>query len=409
MPDNLTDGGSPTQAPEHGAPTTVSNTEATVSKDQADTKEKMEVIARLVGGIAHDFNNLLAVVLLHSDLLLKAPIDEATIRRRGRDIKAATERAAALTRQLLAFGGRQLMHKKSLDLNEEIDKSLGTISRKLGPEIKLTTNLGHNLGAINADPIHLEQAIANIVANAKEAMPSGGQLFITTEPFEADAGGLTLMPGRYIKLTITDTGRGIDPETKRRVFEPFFTTKAQGKGYGLGLSVAYGILKQFSGEIIINSEPVGGTSVELYFPRSAYALPEAERELPSGTETILLVEDEDLVRRAAAEILEMCGYTVLEAESGADALEISAECDEPIALLLTDVIMQGMNGPALAEAIAATRPEMPVLFMSGFTDADVASRGLLKKGAPMIEKPFTTEKLARRVRKILDEGMGPTG
>jgi CheY-like chemotaxis protein len=201
----------------------------------------------------------------------------------------------------------------------------------------------------------------------------------------------------------------MDPETRRRVFEPFFTTKAQGKGYGLGLSVAYGILKQFSGEIIINSEPGEGTSVELYFPRSAYVLPEAERELPSGTETILLVEDEDLVRRAAAEILKMCGYNVLEAKSAADALEISAECDEPISLLLTDVIMQGMNGPALAEAIAATRPEAPVLFMSGFTDADVASRGLLKKEAPMIEKPFTPEKLARRVREILDSGAGPTG
>jgi len=369
--------------------------------------EKMETIARLAGGIAHDFNNLLAVILLHSDLLLTTPVREDSVRRRGGEIRKATERAAALTRQLLAFGSRQVMHPANLDLNREVEKCRELLIRLLGPEVKLTIKRGELLGQISADPVYLEQVIISLAANARDAMPSGGELTLSTESFvcEEDASNLTLTPGPYARLTMTDTGSGMDEATQNRIFEPFFTTKAPGQGKGLGLSAVYGIVKQFAGEIRLHSERGRGTSLEIYLPLAnisgSDSLDEDTEELLEGTETVLLVDDESLVRRAIGEMLDMYGYNVLEAESGPEAIEVCKECDEPIDLLLTDVTLPGMNGPAVAKEISQRQPGIRILLMSGFTDPGIVGEGLAD-GLPFIEKPFTPETLARRIRQILD-------
>jgi CheY-like chemotaxis protein len=367
----------------------------------------MEIVARLAGGVAHDFNNLLSVILLHSDMLLTVFGHEETVRRHAIEIKMATGRAAVLTHQLLALGGRQLMHPTVLSLNEELKRYQSLLEKILGRKIELNMKLGMDVDHIDADPIHLEQVVLSMVANARDAMSDGGQLTISTRLFQNEANNdqLGLPSGSYARISISDTGSGMDAGTLTHIFEPFFTTKS-GKGAGLGLSTAYGIVKQFGGRIMVDTEPGSGTIIDIYLPHlvdtsSAQRAASAENEATGGAEIILLVDDEEMVRRAASEILQLYGYQVIEAASGSEALEICEECDDPISLLLTDVSMPEMSGPELAEAIGIRWPAMRVLYMSGFTDAADGNQRLLREGVAFIEKPFEPDALARRIRDII--------
>jgi CheY-like chemotaxis protein len=378
---------------------------------EAANQDKMEIVARLARGVAHEFNNLLAVILLHSDMLINTPGVDDAVRHRGREIKGATERAAALTRQLLALGGRQVMQPKPVDVNGELERWRPLFQRKSGQAYKVVIRPAVRNAQVNVDPVHLEQIMLNLVLNARDAMPAGGQIMIITSVAEIkeDDSSLALPAGSYIKITVSDHGVGMDAATRSRVFDPFFTTKIQGKGVGLGLSTVFGIVKQSGGEVVIESELGKGTSVTVYLPqlRIETGPTSLELEIPfQGTETILLVEDEEMVRNAAAEMLSVFGYQVIEAANGRDALEACEESDETISVVLTDISMDEMDGPSLAAAINTRWPAIPVILMSGLTELAVASEGLLKKGIPFIEKPFEPMALARLVRKTIDAARG---
>jgi two-component system, cell cycle sensor histidine kinase and response regulator CckA len=379
------------------------------NKESADS-EGIARMARLAGGVAHEFNNVLAVILLQADMLLRSPAQNEDVYRRAQEIKKATERAATLTRQLLAFGGKPVMHPQGLDLNEELEHLRPMLAALLGRKITLVTYFGEGAGQVEVDPIYLEQIISILATNARDAMPAGGQVTLTTEAFyQRESGdGSELAPGNYARITVADAGTGMDAETLRYIFEPFFTTKPPGKGIGLGLSTVYGLVTQMGGRILVTSEPGLGSSFEICLPRfgGAEDRNEPETDLDAelrGSENILLVDDEAMVRRATSEILEMFGYQVIEAATGSDAIEICHECDDQIDLLLTDISMGEMNGPTLAKAIHAQWPTIPTLFMSGDSDAATAGQGVLEPGAEFIEKPFTPEGLLRRIRIVLDK------
>jgi CheY-like chemotaxis protein len=371
----------------------------------------MEAVGRLAGGIAHDFNNLLTVILGFGNLTLKGLPAGDPLRGKVQQVVRAGERAAALTRQLLVFSRKQVLQAKVLDLGavaEELEKML---RRMIGEDIELATVVPADLGLVKADPSQLEQVLLNLVINARDAMPEGGKL--TIELSNAALPPVAGTPGPLLSavlLAVTDTGVGMDAEVRSHIFEPFFTTKEQGKGTGLGLSTVYGIVQQSGGQVAVYSEPGHGTCFKVYLPRVdepvEAAAPAAEVPLPRGTETILLVEDEEGVRDLARETLAAQGYLVLEAASAREALETAGLRYGSLDLVLTDVVLPGMSGPALVAELAARGLDSRVLFMSGFPDRAVLRHGVLELGTAFLAKPFTPDELARKVRAVLDASAG---
>ncbi len=387
-------------------------TETRTLEMQLRQAQKMEAIGRLAGGIAHDFNNLLMVISGYSEFLLERLGPDPWLRGPAQEISNATQRASSLTRQLLAFSRKQMLAPKVLDLNEVVAENLKMLTRMIGEDIDLVMVPGPVLGAVRADPGQIDQVIMNLAVNARDAMPQGGKLTIETANATLDENfartHTPLTAGNYIMLAISDTGVGMDNETQLRIFEPFFTTKGS-KGTGLGLSTVYGIVKQSGGFIFVDSQPQRGTAFRAYFPRvdgredaaaaqDSLGLPRADH----GQETILLVEDETNLRRLARQYLETQGYKILEAEDGAAALQIVDGYKSTIDLLLTDVIMPGMNGRELAEHITKLLPDLRVLYMSGYTEDAVGHDGTLDAGINLLQKPFSLPVLKDRVREVLD-------
>jgi PAS domain S-box-containing protein len=371
--------------------------------------QRMEGVGQLAGGIAHDFNNLLTVIGGRSHLVLARLRADDPLRRDLELIQTTADRATVLTRQLLAFSRKQLLQPRVVDANDLMQNSTDLLKRLIGEDIELVFVPGADLGRVRVDPGQLEQVIVNLAVNARDAMLGGGRLTIETSNVGLDAvyaaRHVGVEPGAYVVLAVSDTGVGMDRAIQARIFEPFFTTKGPGKGTGLGLATVYGIVKQSGGHIRVYSEPGAGTVFRIYLPRTD-AVVEADASgdvtLPPGRDTVLLVEDELEVRRFARDVLERAGYTVLEATSVADAIQISERHRGLINVLLSDVVMPGMSGRALGEAIAAARPETKILFMSGYTDDAIVRHGVLEAGVHFLEKPFTPEALLVKVREVLD-------
>jgi two-component system, cell cycle sensor histidine kinase and response regulator CckA len=364
--------------------------------------------------VAHDFNNLLTIITGYSQLILNnLRADDANCHSAEQIMKAG-ERAAALTRQLLAFSRRQVMQPRVLDLNKLVG-SLGTmLQRLIGEDIDLRLQLGGDLGRVSADPGQLEQVIMNLVVNARDAMPRGGTLTIETSNVELDdqyAGRhLSMKPGRYVQMSVSDTGHGMDEATRARLFEPFFTTKGQGKGTGLGLSTVFGIVKQSGGNVQVYSEPERGASVKVYLPRVDKAASEEALSPPGksnrGSETVLVVEDDDMVRRLVRETLEREGYKMLDAAEAEEARRIVSSHRGAIQLLITDVVLPKTGGRELAEEFSRAQPQAKVLFMSGYTDGAIVNNGILEKEVAFLQKPFSPATLAQKVREVLEAGDG---
>jgi signal transduction histidine kinase len=379
-----------------------------------DQAQKLEAIGRLAGGIAHDFNNLLVVITGYSELALRRLAGGAEgeqFRNNFEEIKKAADRAAQLTRQLLAFSRRQVLQPKVLDLNELIYDISKMLRRLIGEDIELSVNLGSPLGHIRADPGQIEQVVMNLVVNARDAMPGGGKLDIGTRNAYLDdlyaSQNAGVRPGHYVMLSVSDNGSGMDAETQAHIFEPFFTTKDVGKGTGLGLSSVYGIIKQSGGHIWVYSEPGLGTVFNVYLPRVDDPLGADEnrngsKEKLVGTETVLLVEDDQAVCEMTHRILEMGGYKVLVASRGSEALRIAEGYGGKIHLLLTDVVMPHLGGRELANTFMSMQPDIKILFMSGYTDDVIACSGVLDENQPFIAKPFNPDSLLRKVREVLD-------
>ena len=384
-------------------------------EEQLRQAQKMEAVGRLAGGIAHDFNNLLTIVTGYSQLLLERLDPSDALSGSVNEIRKAADRASSLTRQLLAFSRRQVLLPQVLDLNAVVGNVEKMLRRLIGEDIELATVLDPELGRVKADPGQIEQVIMNLAVNSRDAMPQGGKLTIETANVELDGEYLrrhvSVTPGPYVLLALSDTGCGMDEETQEHIFEPFFTTKEKGKGTGLGLATVYGIVKQSDGYIWVYSEPQRGTTFKVYLPRIADAVPAPETpepaSLPVGSETILVVEDEEAVRPLVEGVLKSRGYKVLIASGGDEALKICADAPPPIHLLLTDVVMPKMGGVELAQRLAALHPETRVLYMSGYTDAGIIHNGLLNPSSAFLQKPFTPDDLARKVREVLD-GSSPS-
>jgi two-component system, cell cycle sensor histidine kinase and response regulator CckA len=373
--------------------------------------QKMEAVGRLAGGVAHDFNNLLGVIVGYGEITRRKLGDDDSLAGKVDHILKAAERAAGLTRQLLAFSRQQILQPKIVDLNMIVADVEKMLRRLIGEDIELTTSLDPALGSVKADPGQIDQVLMNLAVNARDAMPDGGPLTIETRNAELGPEDAARRPpilaGRYVMLAVTDSGIGMDAETQSHLFEPFFTTKEMGKGTGLGLATVYGIVKQSEGYIWCDSEVGIGTTFKIYLPRvdeeaEPVHKPIAVR-LARGTETVLLIEDDESLRNVVCEILEGAGYTVLVADEGAKALRIAAEYTGAIHLIVTDVIMPGLNGRKAAERIKAARSEVEILFISGYTSDAIAKHGVLEAGAKFLNKPFTTEDLLRRVRDVLDD------
>jgi PAS domain S-box-containing protein len=379
-------------------------------EEQLRQSQKLESVGMLAGGIAHDFNNLLTVITGYSELTLKRLGKADPLARNVEEIKKAADRATSLTRQLLAFSRKQLLQAKVLDLNSVIVNIEKMLGRLVGEDMELRTSPGIGLGHVKADRGQIEQVILNLVVNARDAMPQGGKITIETANTylnEAYAGRhIAVQPGWYAMLAVTDTGYGMDAETQKYIFEPFFTTKEQGKGTGLGLSTVYGIVKQSGGNIWVYSEVGVGTTFKIYLPLVDEQItnPDADVALPEGaacTETILLAEDEEMVRNLARDSLKMHGYTVLEAANAGEALLICQQHKGPIHLLLTDVVMPRMSGKELAEQLVRWRPDTRVLYMSGYTDQAIVHHDILDRGIDFIGKPFTPDALVHKVVGVL--------
>ncbi|HEY0005591.1 MAG TPA: PAS domain S-box protein [Pyrinomonadaceae bacterium] len=380
-------------------------------EEQLRQSQKMEAVGRLAGGVAHDFNNLLTAINGYSELTMRRLQSEDPLRHNLEEIKKAGNRAATLTRQLLAFSRKQVLQPKVLNLNAVISDLEKMLSRLIGEDIDWRAVLGPDLGCVKADPGQMEQVIVNLVVNARDAMPNGGKLTIETENVNLDEAyaqyHVTVEPGYYVMLTISDNGCGMSGETRARIFEPFFTTKEEGKGTGLGLSTVYGIVKQSKGNIWVYSEIGEGTTFKIYLPRVEEEVDNLQQSQhpqmnAQGTETLMLAEDDEMVRQIARRILEMSGYQVLEASNGPEALVLLEQYKQPIHLMLTDVIMPGMSGHDIAEQAARLRPEMIILYMSGYTKDAIVHHGVLNEGVNFIEKPFTPYGLASKVREVLD-------
>ena len=385
------------------------------TQDQLTQARKLEAVGRLAGGVAHDFNNLLTVMMGRSQLLLRRLGAQDPVRPDIELMQQTADRAADLTRQLLAFSRKQVLRPTVLDLTTLVSKMGEMLRRLIGEDIALATVLEPVLGHVKADPSQLEQIIVNLAANARDAMPDGGRLTLETANADLDAAyacrHVGVRPGPYVMLAVSDTGIGMDPETQARIFEPFFTTKGPGLGTGLGLATVHGVVKQSGGHIWIYSEPGRGTTFKIYLPRVDEAVEPGETdpglaELARGHETILLVEDEDTVRALARDVLRGHGYAVLEACDGREALRASAQHASAIHLMLTDVVMPYMSGRELAGRLAPSRPTMPVIYMSGYTDNAVVHHGVLDPDTVFVQKPFTPDALLRKVRHVLDAAGG---
>ncbi|MDX6614104.1 MAG: hypothetical protein QOD75_3290 [Blastocatellia bacterium] len=386
------------------------------SEEQLRQSQKMDAVGQLAGGVAHDFNNLLAVIIGYSDLLLVRSGTDLSkdSQRKVEQISKAGHRAAGLTRQLLAFSRRQVLQPKLLDLNTVVGDMDTMLKRLIGEHLEMTTILDPALGVVKADPGQIEQVLLNLVVNARDAMPAGGKLTIETANILIDRLYVqthrSIEPGPYVMLAVSDTGLGMDAALKARIFEPFFTTKEKDKGTGLGLSTVYGIVKQSGGSVWVYSEPGRGTTFKIYLPCVDQDADVATADLASsdyrGTETVLLVEDEESVREIAKEILTMNGYRVLRASNGDEALEVSRQHDGVIDLLVTDVVMPNMGGPELAGILAQTRPEMHTLYMSGYTDDAIVRHGVLREETAFLQKPFTAVDFGRKLREVLSSHKG---
>jgi PAS domain S-box-containing protein len=381
-------------------------------EEQLRQSQKMEAVGRLAGGIAHDFNNLLTAINGYSELTMIQLNAEDPLMHNLEEIKKAGDRAASLTRQLLAFSRKQVLQPKVVDLNSLVAEIEKMLRRLIGEDIDLQTILHPELGSTKADPGQIEQVLMNLVVNARDAMPQGGKLIIETKNVYLDEDftrqHIAISSGHYVMLAVSDTGTGMNEQTQARIFEPFFTTKEVGKGTGLGLSTVYGIIKQSGGDVWVYSEVGQGTTFKVYLPRIDEGAREYRRNIEEeaslqGTETILLTEDEEMVRKLSARVLEMFGYKVLEAANGGAALLICERHKEKIDLLLTDVIMPEMSGRELADRLSPLRPEMKVLFMSGYTDDAIVHQGVLDEDQNFIQKPFTPNALAQKVREVLDK------
>jgi signal transduction histidine kinase/ActR/RegA family two-component response regulator len=388
--------------------------EAQIEREiQLRQSQKMEAVGRLAGGVAHDFNNLLTAILGYAGLLLQRVGPSDPLRRHAEQIEKAAERGADLTRQLLAFSRKQVLNLQVVDLGAVVAGTESMLRRLIGENIELVTFRETPLGAVTADVSQLEQVIVNLVVNARDAVAQGGRITITLRNVVLDEGFVRehpgARPGPHVRLAVEDNGVGMTRETQSRLFEPFFTTKEMGRGTGLGLATVYGIVKQSDGYIAVRSDLGGGSAFEIYLPRveEAVSPPRAERPVASsqGTETVLLVEDEETVRNLVGEILTAAGYRVISAASGAEALERSQAHAGPIHLLLTDVVMPRMSGPQLAKEIAALRPDVRILYTSGYPDDALGPHGGLPPGTAFLAKPLSPDALARRVRQVLD---GPT-
>jgi two-component system cell cycle sensor histidine kinase/response regulator CckA len=373
--------------------------------------QKMDAIGKLAGGVAHDFNNLLMVISAYAELMLDSLAADDPLRHNLQEILTASGRAADLTRQLLAFSRKQMQSLQLLDLNSVIQEISKMLPRLIGEDIQLTVVPGSHLGSVKADPVQIEQVVMNLAANARDAMPGGGKLTIETSSLHLDEASVQqhsiVPPGDYVLLSVTDSGQGIAPEHLAHIFEPFYTTKQEGKGTGLGLATVYGIVKQSGGFIWVYSEPGLGTTFKIYLPsiRQRAATTSACKTVetcPRGSETILLVEDEAAVRQSTLEFLTLSGYTVLEARNGEDALHIARDYLGPIHLMVTDVVMPHLGGAQLAEQLAAERPHMKVLFVSGYAENTILRHGVIDVSTRFLQKPFGLKTLARKIREVLE-------
>jgi two-component system cell cycle sensor histidine kinase/response regulator CckA len=383
-------------------------------EEQFRQVQKMEAVGRLSGGVAHDFNNMLGVIIGYGEVVQEGLDKAHPLRDSVDEILKAGHRAASLTRQLLAFSRQQVLDPKVLELNTVVKDMGKMLKRLIGEDVELRTDFDTALARVKADESQIEQVILNLAINARDAMPQGGKLTLATSNFHMDEKFIRRYPfpvnvGDYILLRVSDTGSGMDARTKARIFEPFFTTKEKGKGTGLGLSMVYGIIKQSNGYIDVSSELGVGTAFDIYLPKVDQAVDTSTSATASatlrGNETVLLVEDDPSLRALAVHMLESCGYSVLEASSGAVALEISRQQNVHIHLLLTDVVMPGMSGRVLAERLLAQSPHLVVLYISGYTGQTVGAHGVLAEGSYFLPKPFTREALARKVREVLDRKM----
>jgi CheY-like chemotaxis protein len=384
-------------------------TERRALEDQFRQAQKMEAVGRLAGGVAHDFNNLLMVVSGYTEVLLEQLNEHDPLLVKVQAIQQAADRATTLTRQLLAFSRKQLLELKVVDMNAIVADMERLLRPLIGENIDLTTKLAPNVGHTRADAGQLEQVIMNLVVNAKDAMPTGGRIVIQTSEEELDAvrrEHSLIQPGSYILLSVSDTGAGMDKETQSRIFEPFFTTKEKGKGTGLGLSTVYGIVKQSGGYIFAQSELGSGSTFRIYLPRVADppgqpGLAKHTQAPSGGSETVLLVEDEDSVRELVRETLQSKGYTVMEACDGINGMKVAETHHGKIDILITDVVMPGMSGRELAQRVSASRPTIKVLYLSGYTEDAIIHEGVLDPGTAFLQKPFTLQALARKVRDVL--------
>ena len=385
-------------------------------EEQLLQSQKMDAIGRLAGGIAHDFNNLLTTILGYCQMLLANPQLEVSMRADIEEVHGAASSAAGLTRQLLAFSRKQIIEPVNLDLNSALSRLERMLQRLIGENIQITLRLDEQLKTVLLDPVQVDQIVMNLAVNARDAMPKGGVLTIETANVDLDESyarqHLSVSAGEYVMLAVSDTGKGMSADVLTHVFEPFFTTKAFGQGTGLGLATVYGIVRQNRGHIWVYSEPNQGATIKMYFPAlprpSVRPSPASPAEnAPVGTETILVVEDDPRLRLLTRKSLERCGYRVLVTGEGNEALRVAASHEGPIHLLLTDVVMPGLSGKAVATAIARTRPDTRVLYCSGYTEDAIVHHGVLEAGVAFLEKPFTPNGLARKVRDVLDATVIP--
>jgi PAS domain S-box-containing protein len=382
-------------------------------EEQLRQSQKMEAVGRLAGGVAHDFNNLLGVIVGNMYLLRANPRDTEQVKAAADQVMAASEKAGALTRQLLAFSRKQVMRPETIDLNRVTENLGKMIPRLMGEDVDVRILHCKDLKPVKADPNQVEQVILNLVVNARDAMPDGGKLTIETNNVSLNAEQARrndVQPGEYVLLAVSDTGEGMDESTRSRIFEPFFTTKPTGKGTGLGLATAYGIVRQSNGYIWVYSEVGQGTTFKVYLPATSEPTMEvvasgAPEITLTGTETIMLVEDEDALREVLVKVLKANGYHVLSSSRGPEALGLARLHRDPIHLLVSDVILPGMRGPEVAEHVSRLHPEMRVLYMSGFTDNALMHSGSLPHSTLFLQKPFPPDVLLRRIRDILDESL----
>jgi two-component system cell cycle sensor histidine kinase/response regulator CckA len=391
-------------------------TEKRILERQLQMAAKMEAVGRLSGGVAHDFNNLLGVIIGYSQLFKRKLDPQSPLREHAEEIEKAGQRAAALTRQLLAFSRQQVLTPAVLNLNDLVAEMLKMLPRLIGEDIAMSTSLAADLGRVKADHGQIEQVIMNLAVNARDAMPSGGQLRIETANRELDQGYVRhhpgARPGQYVMLSVVDSGTGIDAETLAHIFEPFFTTKELGKGTGLGLATVYGVVKQSEGYVWVDSELGKGASFQIFLPRveeeqtAQVPMKTLEGQGAGASETILLVEDSEPLRKLTRSFLESHGFDVLVAQNGEEAIDVEARTSKKIHLLLTDVVMPGINGRVLAERLHLKQREMKVLYISGYTDSFIAIHGVLERGMTLLNKPYTEDELVQKVRETLRRRAG---